>query len=45
MPESGPPLEAARKGSRGLRVLYCRNRQKTVSSVLPPPLPDVLAAK
>lgn len=45
MSESVPPLEAAHKGSRGLRVLYCRNRQKTVSSVPPPPLPDILAAK
>lgn len=45
MPQSGPPLKAARKGSRGLRVLYCRNSQKTVSSIPPPPIPDILTAK
>lgn len=45
MPQSGPCLEAARRGFRGLRVLYCRNSQKTVSSVPPPPLPDILSAK
>lgn len=47
MPQSGPPPPpgAARKGPRGLRVLRGWSSQKTVSSVPPPPLPNILAAK